>query len=125
MAEREYLDLDQLFGEDKTISLKWGGKKYQMRPLQSLGPRELKEWARLYNMIPSLGEDPEDIANVDDEVLSGVVTGALEMICSEVLEDDPNMPFIAKVRAVEFYVDRSDIENAVEGGELAKKKLKD
>jgi len=99
---KQTLDLDELFGKDKPIIVKWGGKEYRMVGQRELSPKKSVQYQSLVNdaaTLQSFGDG--DISNEQAEVLENAINNALMIICEPLAKT--NMPFMAKVEVIKFY----------------------
>lgn len=109
------LDLDELFGQDAPLVVRWDGREWELRPAQAMGPADLlaldrlqKRQAALGGQFDALPPDAQDRATVE---LDDVLRGMLGLMCPELAARRP--PFAAVMRVVEFYV--SQLTGGAEG----------
>lgn len=101
------LNLDELFGTEKTITVDWDGKNYPLKNPQSFGP---KEFATLERMQKRLRGDLVEKIKGDEEItddlaadLEKTVDQIIEMINPGLLHTSKPIPFAAKQRILNFY----------------------
>ncbi len=104
------LNLDELFGQAQPIKVKWQGKDYELRNPEAMGPVEYAQFSKLQTRVNALqvgaGEmDEEQAGNMEQLVIN-----MLAMLNSD-LGKVP-MPFVARMRALEFYSQQLGFEDA-------------
>lgn len=98
----DVLNLDELFGQNKAIKVKWGTKEYDLLATNSIGPRDLVRWQKLIGKVEKLQDlDTDEMTDEQADELESTINSALKLI-------GPDLPigelsFMAKVRILEFY----------------------
>ncbi|MBT3390347.1 MAG: hypothetical protein HN413_08035 [Chloroflexi bacterium] len=73
------LNLDELFGQDKEISIDYRGKNYRLRHVREFGPAEYMKWQKLMDRYAAL-EGKEMLSPEEGVELQALVHDAVEQM---------------------------------------------
>jgi hypothetical protein len=116
---RKVLNLDELFGFDKRISVDYQGKRYELNHPEALGPKELLRLDHLQDRINAMQaiENPSELTEAQAEELGDLLTEMLKIIGFSPA-GKPGFLFLAKMRVMQFYL----TETGLVGSEESEKK---
>lgn len=112
--EKKVLDLDALFGQARTVKVKFGGKKYELVRVEALGPRAISQFQKLQkksNQLQMKNLDGE-ISDQQETDIIALFDQMLGMLCQDLPLSE--IPFAAKARTLEFYVMETQGKNALD-----------
>lgn len=104
------LNLDELFGQAEPIKVKWQGKNYELRRPEAMGPVEYAQFAKLQRKVEVLQVGDGEMDEAQAGNMEQLVINMLAMLNSD-LGKVP-MPFVARMRALEFYSTQLGFEGA-------------
>jgi hypothetical protein len=107
------LDLDELFGQARSITIKWQGEEYQLQRMEGCSPKEAVKFMQLQKKANKLKNlSPESVTDVQADQMTQVIDDMLLLVC-------PNFPtasmsFPIKMRAINFYLEQTQGKKFVE-----------
>jgi hypothetical protein len=109
--DNKVLNLDELFGEARAVKVRWQEKEYELLRMEALGPRQANEFERLGQKAKNLQVQSE-MSDDQAEKIDELFTAMIRMLCADFPVSD--VPFMAKMRMVQFYVEQSQGKKAME-----------
>ena len=127
MDEDRKLDLDELFGKNRTITILWGGKEHHLRGLTALGPAELAGWGalekRYKKMMVAFSRDERTELTVEQaKQVIDLIDRIMALIAEPELVNDMALGFIHKSKILEYYMQESGVLQKNAGGTFQGKK---
>lgn len=106
--ENKVLDLDELFGQARAVKIKWEGRTYELLRMEGISPKQAarlnalqqKSFELQKRMQGASDASDQDIADLED-----LFGNMLLILCSDFPVD--KMPFMMKMRAVQYYMEQS------------------
>lgn len=95
------LDLDELFGNATPIKVKWQGKDYELRLPESMGPVEYAQFGKLQTRVNALQVGDGTMDETQAGEMDQLVNNMLAILNGEI--GKAQLPFVARMRALEFY----------------------
>ena len=103
------LNLDELFGIDRPIVVKWHGNNYELRRPESLTPKEYVRWRKLTEKLEMAKNMLGRISDQGPETLQENEAAELEQMTDEVIGllnsglNSVGLSFMAKSSVLQFY----------------------
>ena len=97
MSDGKVLNLDELFGEDRPVVVRWQGREYALLRLAAFSPKEIREFEAMQGQAVKLQD-----AKADNEQVMALFDRMLLTLCKELPVAE--MPFMAKTRVITFYI---------------------
>lgn len=119
------LNLDELFGAQQPIAVMWAGQKHYLRRPDEMGPRDLVQYDRINALLNEVrGADAADDGGVEAQAQTWerTIDQMLRLVGPTLLEVTPPVPFVAKVKVLEFYTAQIMPEHDGDDGEQPEKK---
>lgn len=111
-VKRKALNLDELFGQARSVAVIHDGSEYEFMRVEAMGPRQavqLQQMQKKAQVLQSLGNElTEKQSQEIDNVLSLMIT----MLCPTFPVRD--IEFIKKMRIVMFYIEETNGKKALE-----------
>ena len=114
MNETKVLNLDEMFGEDRPVVVKWHGESYNLLRLEAFSPREI-------NRFQSMQKDASELqrlknANKDDKGIDKKIEDLFDKMLSTLCAKLPlkDIPFLGKTRIITFYIEETQGKKALE-----------
>ena len=112
--DNKVLNLDEMFGEDRPVVVKWHGESYNLLRLEAFSPREI-------NRFQSMQKDASELqrlknANKDDKSIDGKIEALFDKMLSTLCAKLPlkDIPFLGKTRIITFYIEETQGKKALE-----------
>ena len=112
--DNKVLNLDEMFGEDRPVKVKWKGESYNLLRLEAFSPREI-------NRFQSMQKDASELqrlknANKDDKSIDGKIEALFDKMLSTLCAKLPlkEIPFLGKTRIITFYIEETQGKKALE-----------
>jgi hypothetical protein len=103
--EVKALDLDELFGQDKSVKVKWHDKNYDLLLVGAIGPKDALALQKMQARTAALGMASDEINDQDAEELERMFDEMLKILSNELPLKE--IPFGAKMRILQFYTEQS------------------
>lgn len=112
--DNKVLNLDEMFGEDRPVVVKWKGENYNLLRLEAFSPREI-------NRFQSMQKDANELqrlknANKDDKSIDKKIEDLFDKMLSTLCTKLPlkEIPFLGKTRIITFYIEETQGKKALE-----------
>lgn len=112
--DNKVLNLDEMFGEDRPVVVKWHGKSYNLLRLDAFSPREI-------NRFQSMQKDASELqrlknANKEDKSIDKKIEDLFDKMLSTLCVKLPlkEIPFLGKTRIITFYIEETQGKKALE-----------
>lgn len=112
--DNKVLNLDEMFGEDRPVVVKWHGESYNLLRLEAFSPREI-------NRFQSMQKDASELqrlknANKDDKSIDKKIEDLFDKMLSTLCVKLPlkEIPFLGKTRIITFYIEETQGKKALE-----------
>lgn len=121
--KRKVLDLDEIFGQARTVKIKFQEKQYELVRVEALGPRAISKFQGLQKKANALQMEnlKGEISDAQEQQIVALFDQMLEMLCEDLPLNE--MGFAMKAKTLEFYVLETQGKNALDVA-LAKGKKK-
>lgn len=99
------LNLDDVFGQSRKLSIKWQGKEYEAFPPEALSSVQLMRWERLAGKVRNMSRS--DKVEVDEKAAAAIeqtVDQAVSIIVPDL--EVGAVPFMAKVQIISWYIEQ-------------------
>lgn len=114
MSDQKVLNLDEMFGEDRPVTVVWQGVKYDLLRMEAFSPREI-------NRFQTMQKDASELqrlknANKDDKSIDGKIEALFDKMLSTLCAKLPlkEIPFLGKTRIITFYIEETQGKKALE-----------
>jgi hypothetical protein len=114
MDENKVLNLDEMFGEDRPVKVKWKGVEYELLRLEAFSPREI-------NRFQTMQKDASELqrlknANAADKSIDAKIEQLFDKMLSTLCAKLPlkEIPFLGKTRIITFYIEETQGKKALE-----------
>lgn len=114
MDENKVLNLDEMFGEDRPVKVKWHGESYNLLRLEAFSPREI-------NRFQSMQKDASELQrlknlNKADKSIDKKIEDLFDKMLSTLCVKLPlkEIPFLGKTRIITFYIEETQGKKALE-----------
>jgi hypothetical protein len=107
------LNLEELFGVDQPIVVRWQGAEYALKRPEAMAPEDYVRLSRLQATAAGIRQAAE-VTEADAATLLATVDQMMIMIAPELAA--LQLPFMAKVRVLEFYIQQIAPTNAPKVG---------
>lgn len=104
MEKKKSLSLDELFGEEQSITVIWQEKEYRLKTPSSFGPGDLKKWKQLGAITADLDKIEGELTDSQAQDLENAVKGSIELLNKDL--GKKALPFAARVSILEFYAEQ-------------------
>ena len=112
--DNKVLNLDEMFGEDRPVVVKWHGESYNLLRLEAFSPREI-------NRFQSMQKDASELqrlknANKNDKGIDKKIEDLFDKMLSTLCAKLPlkDIPFLGKTRIITFYIEETQGKKALE-----------
>lgn len=112
--EKKVLDLDQLFGNTRTVKVKWEGKGYELVRVEALSPKAISRFQSMQKRASHLQMKSlnDEMTEAESQEIVSLINTMLNTLCETMPVE--SMPFAAKTRALEFYIMETQGKNALD-----------
>ncbi len=100
------LDLDELFGQNKSIKVKWHDKQYELIPISAIGPKDALALQKMQARATAFSSQKEEITDETAAELERMFDEMLVILSRELPLEQ--IPFGAKMKILEFYTQESE-----------------
>lgn len=112
--EKRVLDLDELFGQARTVKVKFDSKQYELVRVEALGPRAISKFQSLQKRANALQMEnlKGEISEKQEAEIVALFDQMLAMLCADLPLNE--MGFAMKAKTLEFYVLETQGKNALD-----------
>jgi len=113
--ENKVLNLDEVFGEDRPIKVKWKGETYDLLRLEAFSPREINRFQNMQKDAAEL-QRLKNAAKKNDHSIDKKIEQLFDKMLSTLCAKLPlaEIPFLAKTRIITFYIEETQGKKALE-----------
>lgn len=110
---RKPLNLDELFGQAKTVSVIYKDRNYEMARLEALDPKQAVRFQKLQLKARELQKiNAKDPSDAEAEEVTKAVDEMLSILCATLPLSDPELSFFMKTRILEYYFEEEGKKKA-------------
>src|SRR5688500_20342728 len=114
------LDLDDLFGQNKAVKVKWKEKEYELLSLEGISPKQSVQFHRMQVKVVKLqmsetnGNGSKDVNTTDEDAIQieAIIDEMLIILSNELPIHE--IPFGGKMRILSFYMEVTRGQKALE-----------
>jgi hypothetical protein len=113
--DNKVLNLDELFGQARAVKLRWHGREYELLRMEGIGPKQATQFNALYlraGKMQNALTDGTDVTEEQAEEVDEILARMLKILCADFPVED--VPFLAKMRAIQFYMEQTQGKKAME-----------
>jgi hypothetical protein len=114
MDENKVLNLDEMFGEDRPVKVKWKGVEYDLLRLEAFSPREINRFQMMQKDASELQRLKNE--NAADKSIDAKIEQLFDKMLSTLCAKLPlkEIPFLGKTRIITFYIEETQGKKALE-----------
>lgn len=116
--KNKVLNLDEVFGQDRPIKVKWQGREYELLRLEAFSPRQIQALGKMQEAAQKLSTHTQPPPNTSylgeeqDTKIEQLFDEMLSTLCKDLPLNE--MPFLAKMRIITFYIEETQGKKALE-----------
>jgi hypothetical protein len=111
-AKRKALNLDELFGQAKSVIVIHDGCEYEFMRVEALGPRQAVQLQQMRKKAQVLQTIGDELTKKQSQEIDDVLSQMITMLCPTFPVKD--VTFIMKMRIVTFYIEETEGKKALE-----------
>ena len=109
--QNKVLDLNELFGQAKTVKVKWKEEEYELLRIEGISPKQALQLQSFQKRIEKL-KDKSEPAEEDATDMEKLFDEILKMLCKELPLKE--IPFNGKMAIMRFYIEETQGKKALE-----------